>query len=306
MAKKHKHRSIWHPALIPSWLVVFFLYLVSLLPMAWKQSLGNKLGKFGYNKLKDRRKVAKKNIELCFPDLDEKQQDNLVEDTFIACTKGFFETTHSWWRNVDPYVENLIISGEEHLKEAQQSGKGTFLIGGHFSIFDIALPFFAAQLQKPGYMYRPNDNPVIDRMIENGRRRHYNIQAFDKRRLKDMIQFIKDGGSVWYAPDQDFGSKGNIFVPFFGVQTGCISTPSWIARESGANVICVSQFRHPNGQYEIAFSPILKDFGQDEEADAAAWNEQLEKAIRRYPSQYLWLHKRFKTRPKGEAKIYSK
>ncbi|GAA3937430.1 lipid A biosynthesis acyltransferase [Litoribacillus peritrichatus] len=304
MAKKHKFKPLWHPALIPSWMMVFVLYCISFLPMSWKQSLGTKLGRFGYKKLKGRVKVGNKNIAGCFPELSEGKQAQLVEDTFIACSKGFLETTHSWWQNVDPYVQNLKITGQEHLEEAKKRGNGVLLLGGHFSIFDIALPFFASQLDKPGYMYRPNDNPVIDRMIERGRRRHYGIQGFDKRRLKDMIQYIKEGGAVWYAADQDFGSKGKIFVPFFGVQTGCISTPSWIARESGATVMQVSQFRHPNGQYEIAFSPILEGFGQDEEKDAHDWNEQLEKAIRRYPDQYLWLHKRFKTRPKGEPSFY--
>ncbi|WP_284378485.1 lysophospholipid acyltransferase family protein [Litoribrevibacter albus] len=304
MASKHKHKPVWHPALLPSWFVVFIMYLVSLLPMTWKQSLGDKLGRMAFNKLKGRRNVGKKNIAGCFPELSDQEQDKLVEDTFVACAKGFLETTHSWWRNVDPYVDTLIITGQEHLEEAKRRGKGVFLIGGHFSIFDIALPFFAAQLDKPGYMYRPNDNPVIDRMIENGRRRHYNIQGFDKFHLKDMIQYIKEGGAVWYAPDQDFGRKCEVFVPFFGVNAGCITTPSWIARESGATVMQVSQFRHPNGQYEICFSPILEDFGQDEEKDAATWNAHLEAAIRKHPDQYLWLHKRFKTRKPGEDKFY--
>ncbi len=304
MAKKHKFKPLWHPALIPSWLMVFLLFCISLLPMSWKQSLGEKLGRFGFKKLKGRTKVGKKNIAACFPELSDQEQSKLVEDTFIACSKGFLETTHSWWRDVTPYVDNVIITGQEHLEEAQNRGKGVLLLGGHFSIFDLALPFFAARMDKPGYMYRPNDNPVIDRMIERGRRRHYGIQGFDKRRLKDMIQYIKEGGAVWYAADQDFGKKCEVFVPFFGVNAGCITTPSWIANESGATVMQVSQFRHPNGQYEIAFSPILEGFGENPEQDAKDWNEQLELAIRRYPDQYLWLHKRFKTRKKGEKPFY--
>jgi KDO2-lipid IV(A) lauroyltransferase len=153
-------------------------------------------------------------------------------------------------------------------------------------------------------MYRPNDNPVIDRTIEKGRRRHYGIQAFDKKRLKDMFAFIQDGGQVWYAVDQDFGNRCDVFAPFFGVQAGCISAPSWIARESGATVMVVSQFRHPNGQYEITFSPILENFGQDDQADAIVWNAYLEEAVRKHPDQYLWLHKRFKTRQEGLDNVY--
>jgi KDO2-lipid IV(A) lauroyltransferase len=269
-----------------------------------KQSLGEKLGRATHKRLKSRKKVTQQNISGCFPELNDQQQAQLVEDTFIACSKGFMETTHAWWGDVSPYVDNMIVTGQEHFLEAQRRNKGMLLLGGHFSLFDLALPLFASKLNKPGYMYRPHNNPVIDRMIERGRRRHYGIQGFDKRHLKDMIQFIKGGGQVWYATDQDFGAKCDVFAPFFGVNTACISAPSWIARESGASILCVSQYRHPNGQYEINFSPILENFGEDNEADAISWNVQLEKAIRRHPEQYLWLHKRFKTRAPDDQPFY--
>ena len=303
MANK-RLRSVWHPALLPTWLVVFVMYCIAKLPMSLKQSWGAKLGRLLHRKLKGRVKVCRQNIDACFPELSDTEKTDLVEETFVACSKGFMETTHVWWNDVQPYIDNLIVTGKENVEEAHKRGKGVLLIGGHFSIFDIALPFVASQLKKPGYMYRPHNNPVIDRMIEQGRQRHTDISSFNKRQLKDMIQFMKEGGEVWYAPDQDFGRKCEVFVPFFGVNTGCITAPSWIARESGASVIHVSQFRHPNGQYEISFSPIFEGFGVDPKKDAADWNAALEAAIRRYPSQYLWLHKRFKTREEGDAKFY--
>jgi KDO2-lipid IV(A) lauroyltransferase len=305
MAKKHAQRPLWHPALFLSWFVVFILYCCSLLSMSKKQSVGKRLGGLFYRRLPQRTIITRQNVQLCFPELSETEQEQIVEDTFIACTQGLMETTHAWWGDVQPYVDNLIITGQEHFIEAKKRPGGLLLIGGHFSIFDLALPFFASKLDKPGYMYRPNDNPVIDRTIEKGRRRHYGIQAFDKKRLKDMFAFIQDGGQVWYAVDQDFGNRCDVFAPFFGVQAGCISAPSWIARESGATVLVVSQFRHPNGQYEIAFSPILESFGKDDQADAIVWNAYLEDAVRKHPDQYLWLHKRFKTRPEGLDNVYS-
>jgi KDO2-lipid IV(A) lauroyltransferase len=305
MAKKNINRPLWHPALLLSWPVVALLYLLSCLPMSKKQAFGQWLGRFLYRKLPGRSKAARMNIRLCFPELSDEQVEQRVESTFIACARGVMETTHAWWQNVQPFVDNLIITGEEHFLEAKKRPGGLLLLGGHFSIFDLALPFFASKLDKPGYMYRPNDNPVIDRMIEKGRRRHYGIQAFDKKSLKDMLGFIRQGGQVWYAADQDFGkTKSDLFAPFFGIPAACISAPSWIARESNATVLVVSQFRHPNGQYEIAFSPILEHFGEDAQADAILWNRYLEEAVRRYPEQYLWLHKRFKTRPEGAEKIY--
>jgi len=107
-----------------------------------------------------------------------------------------------------------------------------------------------------------------------------------------------------YACDQDFGAKTEVFVPFFGVEAPCISSPSYIARVSGASVICVSHLRLPDGQYQVRFSPVQEGFGEDLKADAEAWNRFLEAAVREHPDQYLWLHKRFKTRPEGHAAVY--
>lgn len=304
MARNKKQRALWHPSLFPSWIVIFILFCIARLPLLWKHSIALKLGSFTHNKMKSRVKTTRTNIETCFPELTKQEQDKLVKDCFISTSEGFVETLQSWWRDMSPYFAKLEVKGLEHLQDAQNRGGGVLLLGGHFGIFDIALPFIAAQLRKPGYMYRPNNNPAIDWMIESGRKRNVDIESFNKRQLKDMIQFIKEGGEVWYAPDQDFGQKCDLFAPFFGVNTACISTPSWIAKESGAAVIHVSQYRHPNGHYEINFSPVLENFGENKEADAKAWNAQLEASIRRHPSQYLWLHKRFKTRAPGEASLY--
>lgn len=304
MAKKNVNRPLWHPAIAPTWIVVFILFLLSRLSMPLKQSWGRALGRFCYRKMPKRTAVARKNLQLCFPEMSEEQRELTVEQTFIACAQGMLETTHAWWRDVQPHIDQLIVTGEEHFEAAKQRPGGMLLLGGHFSIFDLALPFFASRLDKPGYMYRPNDNPIVDRMIEKGRRRHCGIQAFDKKRLKDMLAFIQEGGEVWYAADQDFGGKCDLFAPFFGIPAACVSAPSWIARESNATVLVVSQFRHPDGRYEIAFSPILENFGVDAQADAVLWNDYLAHAIRQHPEQYLWLHKRFKTRPEGLPGVY--
>ncbi|QSP95468.1 lysophospholipid acyltransferase family protein [Marinobacter salinisoli] len=302
-SKKTKH-PLWHPAYLGSWFVVFILWLLSLLPMATKQRLGGWLGRKLAGKLKSRARVVDANLRVCLPDLDDARRAQLVEDTFVASTRGMLESTHAWWRDVRPYCERATVLGLEHLEEARNNGQGVLLIGGHYSIFDFALPLIACKLDKPGYMYRPNNNPVIDRMIERGRRRHFNIRPFTKRELRPMLSFLKEGGQVWYACDQDFGNKTEVFAPFFGVQAGCITTPSYIARESGAAVICVSHLRLPDGSYRVVFSPIHKGFGDDPQQDAETWNRCIENTIRELPDQYLWLHKRFKTRPQGAAGVY--
>lgn len=301
---KKKNPNLWHPRFWLSWAIVFLLYLLSLLPMASKQRFGARLGRFLSRKLKSRARVADRNLEVCFPDLDEAARKLLVEDNFIACTRGFLESTHAWWRDMSPYYEMTDVQGVEHLRDAQEKGKGVLLIGGHYSIFDFALPLLAQHLKKPGYVYRPNNNPVVDRMIENGRRRHFGIRPFTKRELRPMVGFLKKGGEVWFACDQDFGHKTELYAPFFGVETGCITSPSYIAKVSGASVICVSHLRMPDGRYRVVYSPIQEGFGVDSRKDTEVWNQYIEDTIRELPDQYLWLHKRFKTRPEGADKIY--
>ncbi|TVP55372.1 MAG: lipid A biosynthesis acyltransferase [Halomonadaceae bacterium] len=305
MSRKIRNaKPLAHPANWGAWLAVFVLYLLSFLPMSAKQRWGAALGRLLNRKFHSRRKVAQRNVSLCFPEMPPEEQRQLVEDSFIACSRGVLETTHAWWRDMKPHEKNTQVFGIEHAEEAVRRGKGLLLIGAHYSIFDFALPLIASRLQKPGYMYRPNDNPVIDRTIEKGRRRHYGIRSFNKRQLKEMMAFLADGGQVWYACDQDFGKKSQVFTPFFGIPAACITTPSFIARESGASVICVSHLRTPDGGYQISFSPIQENFGQDPQQDTAVWNGFIEATIRRYPEQYLWMHKRFKTRPEGEGPVY--
>jgi Kdo2-lipid IVA lauroyltransferase/acyltransferase len=302
--KSKTGRPLWHPVYWASWSLVFTLYLVSLLPMSTKQNFGAWLGQVLEGKLKSRRKVADTNLRVCFPEMDEASRSKLIEANFVACTRGVMESLHAWWRDMSGYCANAQVEGIEHLREAQEKGKGVLLIGGHYSIFDFALPLIACHLKKPGYMYRPNANPVIDRMIERGRRRHPGIRGFTKQELRPMVSYLKKGGEVWFACDQDFGHKTEVFVPFFGVDTPCITSPSYIANVSGASVICVSHLRLPDGRYQIRFSPVQEGFGQDYAADTEVWNRFLEGAIREHPDQYLWLHKRFKTRPEGADRIY--
>lgn len=301
---KNNNLPLWHLRLWPSWALVFTLYLVAFIPMTAKQRLGKWLGCFLGSKLKSRARVADRNLANCFPDMALNERKQLVQDNFVACCRGFLESTHAWWRDMSPYCKAADVQGLEHLREAQNTGKGVLLIGGHYSIFDFALPLVACHMEKPGYVYRPNNNPVIDRMIEKGRRRHYGIRSFSKRQLRPMVSFLKKGGEIWFACDQDFGKKTELFVPFFGVEAGCVTSPSYLARISGASVICVSHLRMPDGGYRVVFSPVQVGFGACKHSDTEVWSRYIENTIREQPDQYLWLHKRFKTRPAGADAVY--
>jgi len=282
---------------------MFIMYLVSFLPYRRKIQLGEWLGRqlhrFGGN----RRRTAMGNIKACFPELSVKEQEQMVLDTFISNSIGYIESTIAWWRPIQPFLDTLEVHGREHLEEALSRGKGVLLVGGHFSIMDFAGPLVHHCVDF-NYMYRPQNNKLFNALIERSRRRYSGV-SFDKRQLKQMLEFIKQDNLVWYGPDQDLGLRQGVFAPFFGVPAATLTTPAWIARETGATVLQISQFREQNGVYSVYFSPILEGFPSDDEVEnATRINAGLEQGIRIHPEQYLWLHRRFKTRPEGEPSLY--
>ncbi len=293
----------WHPRWWGTWLLVFVMWLIAWLPWRVQQALGSGLGRLLYRLGGTRREVARANIRACFPQLDAPAQEKLVRDTFVANAKGYIECTVGWWRSARPYARRMIVHGGDTVRETLAQGRGILLLGAHFSILDFALPL-VAQVAPIAYMYRPNDNPVLDSVIER-RRGAFRDASFTKFQLRQMIDYIRGGGMCWYACDQDMGPRNSVFAPLFGVPAATLTTPGWLARETGARVMFLSQFRHADGVYELRFIDMPEAFPADDEVENARLiNAMIEQEIARDPSQYLWLHRRFKTRPKGEPPIY--
>ncbi len=300
---KHYYRRYLHPRYWLTWVLIGVLRLLAFLPHNVLQGLGRCIGLFSYVTAREHRHIANINLGMCFPELDEKEREKLVRESMVATGKGYVESTKGWWGNMKPYAERLQVHGMEHFEEAKRRGKGILLLGGHFSILDFAGPL-AAQIMDFNHMYRPNNNPLFDALIERNRR-SFSGAAFTRHQLHDMIEFIKEGNIVWYGCDQDFGRKHSVFAPFFGVPAATLTTPAWVARQTGATVIFISQFREGGKTYSIHFSEIFEDYPSDDEVEnATRLNREIEKMVRQYPEQYLWVHRRFKTRPDGEPSPY--
>ena len=302
---KYYYRNFLHPRYWLTWLGIGVMFLMSLLPYRSKVWLGRQLGLLMLRMGGERVRITETNIKACFPELSDIQQQQLIKDTFIANMTGMVETTTAWWRSHQPLLDNLNVYGHEHLKEAQARGNGVLLVGGHFSLLDLAGPMANSAFDF-SYMYRPNDNPLFDALIERSRVR-YSHHKFSKHELKDMIEFIKQGNTVWYGYDQDFGRRRSVFAPFFGVPTATLKAPMGIARDTGATVLMIAQFAEGDGKYAIHFSPIFEGIQDDDDVTAATrLNQQLESFVRLHPEQYLWMHRRFRTRPEGAEPFYPK
>ena len=210
----------------------------------------------------------------------------------------------SWWGGEQPLRKLAHLEGLEHLHRALQQGKGVILLSAHFTTLEIGGRLLS--MQAPFHvMYRPHKNAAFEATLQTARSRHFE-KAIPRGDLRGMLKSLRENTPVWYAPDQDYGREQSVFVPFFGISTATITGTSRLARISKAAVVPFFQTRLPGTQgYQLTLYPALKDFpGDSIEADTARINTLIEARVREQPDQYLWAHRRFKTRPEGEAGVY--
>lgn len=299
-------KAFLHPKYWLLWLVLGVFWLIVQLPYPVLLQLGKLLGKLMYCFAKQRRHVAKRNLELCFPDWTEQERRRVLKENFESSGIAFFEMGMSWWWSKKRLSKLLTIDGLEHLEAAQKRGQGVILMAIHFTTLEIGAALLG-QLHTIDGMYRAHKNPVFDYVQRRGRERHNDDSiAIEREDIRSMLRQLRDGRAIWYAPDQDYGIKQSIFVPLFGVPAATVTATSKFAKLGRAVVVPMQQTRLPHGRgYLIQIEPSLADFPTDsEEADCLRINQWIERAILAQPEQYLWAHRRFKTRPEGEAKLY--
>ncbi|MGM0701090.1 MAG: LpxL/LpxP family Kdo(2)-lipid IV(A) lauroyl/palmitoleoyl acyltransferase [Pseudomonadota bacterium] len=297
-------RSFAHPRYWPTWLAIGAMHVAAWLPWQLKLWLGKGIGLAAWRFAKRRRHITETNIRLCFPERDERQQARLVRETFIANGIGILETATAWCRDPEHLRHRVTFKGQEHMERALAQGKGALIVGVHFSTLDIGGALHALFFRTDA-VYRPHDNPLFDRFMTRARARLYETNI-DRHDLRGLVRCLKAGHAVWYSPDQDFGRDASVFAPFFGIDAATVKLTAKIARITGAPVMPLMYHRNPDDRtYTLEYLPPLEDFPSDDEvADAARVNAFIEQAIRRHPEQYLWLHRRFKTRPEGEPGFY--
>jgi len=298
-------RRLLHPRHWGAWITVGLLRLAGLLPWPLMQLLAQVLGHALYLLAPFRRRVAIVNISLCFPELDPKAQHRLVRRIFVSHIMGLLETTLAWWGDDDQLRPRMQATGFEQLREYQQSGRGAIVIGCHFTTLDLAGRLFLFNADTD-VVYRPQKYPVYDFFMRRNRERLFK-HAIERSDTRTLIRNIKKGRTVWYAPDQDYGKKNAVFAPFFGIPAATLTATSRLAKITGAAVFFCTHYRLPGNRYEINIEGPFENFPTDDDvADASFVNQLVERAVRRAPEQYMWLHKRFKSRPEGEASFYPK
>jgi KDO2-lipid IV(A) lauroyltransferase len=297
-------RKLLSPRHWPAWLGIAFIRLVVLLPARWVIALGSAFGVLVSPLLHARRAIVARNLELCFPELDPRQRATLRREATREMGRMLGEFALGWFAS-DAKLARLAvnIAGLEHLAAARAAGRGVLLVGGHFSHLELCARLISRQIRIAG-MYRRMDSDVFEYMVLRARLA-YADAMFDKDQLRATVKYLKHGGAVWYAPDQDMRGKECVFAPFFGIPASTITATHHLARLSGAAVMPFFHRRTPDGRYLLRLEAPLADFpGDDVIADTARVNAAIERMVREAPAQYLWAHKRFKTRPPGLPPVY--
>lgn len=295
---------LYRPRHWPTWSALGLLWCTTRLPYALQLAIGRSLGRLARLLAGHRKQIALTNLTLCFPELSPAERRKLLAEHFASLGMALIETAMSWWGPAHRLERLVSIHGLEHLQTALQTGRGVILLSAHFTTLEIGGRLLS--LHTPFHvLYRTHKNPVIEAVMTGARTRLYE-KAIPRGDPHALLQSLKQGHPVWYAPDQDFGAGNSIFVPFFGVPAATLTATSRLARASGARVIPFFPARLPGTRgYELHLLPALEGFpGDDIEQDTLRITRVIEEHIRRHPEQYLWVHRRFKTRPPGEPPLY--
>lgn len=285
------------------WLGAGILYLLSWLPYRWLMQGGAAFGRLLFKVLKSRQKVARRNLALCFPEMDEEQRETLLRRNAEESGKAMLETVIGWWWPTWRIRKLAHFTGYEHIQAALAEGKGVLLLAAHFLHLEAAGRVFGLTHPSVGF-YRPNNNPLLDYLQYHGRARS-NKYMIGKRDVKGLIQALNEQEVCFYLPDQDYGRNRAEFVPFFAVSETATTTGTLLfANAANCVVIPVITSRLPDyAGYHVLALPALADFPSgDDRADVIRVNQWLEQAIMQQPEQYMWLHRRFKTRPNPNDK----
>jgi KDO2-lipid IV(A) lauroyltransferase len=292
------------PRYWPFWLGIGFMWLVVKLPLRLQLAIGRGLGSLFKLFGSYRRTIARTNISLCFPELDARQQQQLLNRCYDSLGMSLVETAFAFWADTGEISAYGTVEGLEHLESAQQQGQGVLLLSGHFCSLEFTGRILINHFPVC-FTYQELRNKLSDRVLKKAREKYCDT-LIHRHDTRGFIRALKAGKVVWYAPDQDPGRKNSVFAPFFNIPANTLTATTKLARLTGAAVMPFSIQRLPDAQgYKLAIAPALENFpGENETADATRLNALIESQVRKNPEQYLWIHRRFKERPKGETKVY--
>ena len=283
---------------------IFLLWLLHFLPLPVLAVIGRGLGVLIYALVRERRHVALTNLRLCFPDWDERTRRRMARQHFQAFGRAFLEHGLLWWSRKERLQRLIRVEGLEHWQAVAE--KPVIWLAPHFVGLDMGGTRIITEWRGAS-VYSHQKDPLLDRVLLRGRTRFVKPVLFSRQDgIRPVVRALREGLPLYYLPDMDLGGRDSIFVPFFGVPAATVTALSRVARLAGAVIVpAVTRQLAGGAGYVLRFYPAWTGFPtEDLAADARRMNAFIEERVREMPEQYFWLHKRFKTRPPGEARFY--
>lgn len=287
------------------WFVVTILWLLIFLPAPVMDAIANKLGDLIRNINKKRRRIARINIDLCFPELTNEEKKELIRRNFRHQARSVLYYGIIWWAPKAILKKRIVIKGQRNIEKSIKNGRSVIIMTAHSLGLEAAVSAITMNYPVSG-PFNPMKNKLVDWLVAKGRTRHGTIIYTRETGLRPIIKDVRNGCAMFYLPDEDLGADRSIFAPFFDVEKASVPVLGRLAKSCKADVLpCIACYDEEAHQYIVHVLPALNEFPQgDDYKDTLAMNQSLEKVIRICPSQYFWIMKLFKTRPQNESRFY--
>lgn len=295
----------WTPNYWPAWIGFAFLRASCYLPYPWQIGVGKAIGRLAHRVGAERRAIARRNIELCFPELTTQERNKLAREHFEALGVSIMELGLSRWASDKKMTSLTSIIGLHHIQDTLDQGFGVLMVSAHFTALEVCGRAICLHTPAIDAVYRRFRSGLMTEFLATTRE-VTTRNMIEKNDLKGMIRSLREGTILWYAPDQSYDGKQSALVPFFGVPAMTNTATSTLAKLGKAKALPFFPRRLPEGGYEILILAPIEDFPSDDAiADTEKFVALLEEQIRRCPEQYYWVHRKFKRRPEPLPDVYA-
>jgi KDO2-lipid IV(A) lauroyltransferase len=300
-------RNFRAPRYWPTWVLLGLMHCAARLPVGLQRATGAAIGSAFWHLQRRERRIARRNLEICFPELGPAERQALLRRHFRSVGLSVVEMGVGWFTPIAKLRQRVRISGLEHLERALTAGRGALLVTAHFTSIEIGVGVLEDFPGQVSSLYRPQRNAMMDALILRGRRRFASSQI-PRDNVRMLIRRLKANEAVLYMPDQTYLGNQSALVPFFGEPAMTNTATSKIAKISGAPVLPYWFRRNPDDErfYDVTIGAPLEGFPTDDAiADTRRLVGLLEERIRATPEQYLWVYKKFKRRPEHFGDVYA-
>jgi len=298
-------KSLLHPRFWPTWLGLGVLFLISLMPQMMRHYMGRKIGKLIYAYNKKRRQIVLINIKIAFPDLNTDSQQQLVKQHLQWYGCALMDYSLLLFGSRQRLTSLVNIEGREHIDAAIKNNQSIMILLAHSVMLEFAPIALGLHYDCYG-SYKSAKNPVMDWVISKSRCRYVKFVISRQQGLRKIIRELIPKQLLIFLPDEDLGKKNAVFAPFFGKTKATLTTPARIAKLGKAvSLPCFSYYDQKTAKYNIIIAPPIADYpSKNAQENAINLNQQLERLIKKHPSQYMWLMRLYRTQPNPEETVY--